>query len=70
MDTHPIAQYRRARGWTQAQLAAELGVHRNTVAGWENGRRPYPIHVPKLAQAFAIAPVQLQVEIDRWRQAN
>jgi transcriptional regulator with XRE-family HTH domain len=33
-----IAQARRARGWTQEQLAALVGVSRSAVAQWETGR--------------------------------
>jgi transcriptional regulator with XRE-family HTH domain len=30
---------RESKGWTQGQLAAEMGVHRETVARWEAGSR-------------------------------
>lgn len=32
-----IARARQLKGWTQAQLAAELGVHLNSVQKWEAG---------------------------------
>jgi len=32
-----IKQFREAEGWTQAQLAHEMGVHVNTVSAWETG---------------------------------
>jgi DNA-binding transcriptional regulator YiaG len=37
-DGTPIRALRQARGWTQEQFAAQLGVHPQTVAHWEQGR--------------------------------
>ena len=34
-----LRQLRLARGWTQAQLAQYLGVHKITVSRWERGER-------------------------------
>lgn len=33
-----IAAARRARGWTQGELATQVGVSRSAVAQWETGR--------------------------------
>jgi len=44
------AALRRARGLTQAALAARLGVHANTVARWERGE-----HAPSVAHLIAWA---------------
>jgi transcriptional regulator with XRE-family HTH domain len=33
-----IAAARQARGWTQGELAAQIGVSRSAVAQWETGR--------------------------------
>ncbi len=33
-----IAEARRARGWTQGELATQVGVSRSAVAQWETGR--------------------------------
>jgi transcriptional regulator with XRE-family HTH domain len=33
-----IAAARQARGWTQGELAAQVGVSRSAVAQWETGR--------------------------------
>ena len=41
---------RRRLGWTQARLAAALGVAANTVARWERGER-----APRSADAIRIA---------------
>jgi transcriptional regulator with XRE-family HTH domain len=35
----PIAAFRASRNLTQAELAARLGVKRETVARWESGAR-------------------------------
>jgi transcriptional regulator with XRE-family HTH domain len=35
MDGKAIRQFRLRMGWTQAQLAQEVGVTRNTIARWE-----------------------------------
>jgi putative transcriptional regulator len=48
-----VARQRRQRGWTQADLAAALGVSRQTVNAIETGR--YDPSLPlafKLARAF------------------
>jgi putative transcriptional regulator len=45
-----LAERRRARGWSQGQLANELGVSRQTVISLEKGRFD-----PSLPLAFRIA---------------
>ena len=45
-----VQDHRRQSGLTQAQLAAELGVSRQTVISIENGR-----YLPSLPLAFRIA---------------
>ena len=40
-------------GWTQEDLARELGVHRVTVARWETGEHSVPAPVAKLLARFA-----------------
>ncbi|MCV6586131.1 MAG: helix-turn-helix transcriptional regulator [Marinibacterium sp.] len=51
LDNH-IKALRRARGWTQKDLADRLSVSRQTVIAIENGR-----YDPSLPLAFAIASV-------------
>ncbi len=48
--TNRLPLLRSERGWSQAQLAALLGVSRQTVNAIENGR-----YDPSLPLAFAIA---------------
>jgi DNA-binding transcriptional regulator YiaG len=35
MDGKAIRRFRQRMGWTQTQLAQEVGVTRNTIARWE-----------------------------------
>jgi DNA-binding transcriptional regulator YiaG len=41
-DAHKFARRRVLLKLTQTELADTLGVHRNTVANWENGRNNIP----------------------------
>jgi len=50
--TNRVPELRRARGWTQAELAARLAVSRQTVNAIERGRGE-----PTLALAFQVAAV-------------
>jgi transcriptional regulator with XRE-family HTH domain len=44
-----IRQCRELRGWTQEQLARDLGVSLNTVQRWELGKnQPSPLALEKL----------------------
>ena len=49
-----LRDWRRKRGWTQAQAARYLGVSQRTIENWEQGYRPmrHPVAMKKLmAQA-------------------
>lgn len=50
---------RRARGWTQAELAARVGVSRDTVGQWESSRAPRPERVAQLAEVLGVPPDEL-----------
>lgn len=39
VSSHPLRQYRKAKGLTQEALGKELGVHSVTVSRWETGAR-------------------------------
>lgn len=45
-----LQRIRAEMGLTQTELADELGVHRVTVARWENGERGIPEPVARLLQ--------------------
>lgn len=49
----PITRLRLAKGWTQAQLAEEVGCLRGDISRWERGeRRPNTGSAIKLARAL------------------
>jgi DNA-binding transcriptional regulator YiaG len=50
MDADDLKAARARLGLTQAQLAAELGVHAMTVSKWETGQRGIPEPVARLMQ--------------------
>ncbi|HLG78790.1 MAG TPA: NB-ARC domain-containing protein [Ktedonobacteraceae bacterium] len=55
MQTHPLAAARIAHGWSQAQLAEQIGVSGKTVARWELGHNlPYRIHRERLCHLFGL----------------
>ncbi len=43
-----LLRFRTHRGWSQARLARELGVHYSTVSLWESGKRKIPKTVARL----------------------
>ena len=56
--TSRLPEFRGERGWTQAQLAAEVGVSRQTINSIETGRfEPSLTLALRLASLFA-APVE------------
>ena len=63
---HPIARYRRGRGWTQAELAHEVGVNLSTVQAWERGAQPRPRHLRQLAGVLQVDGLVLLTEITDW----
>ena len=55
MDTHQnFRELRLKFNLTQTQITKALNVDRNTVAGWDHGRRPRLKYLPALAQLFAL----------------
>lgn len=63
MVEHPIARYRRLKGWRQADLAEHMGVSLNSVQRWEKGAKPRPKHFAALAAALDISTVQLDAAL-------
>jgi transcriptional regulator with XRE-family HTH domain len=64
---NPVGRYRRAKGWTQADLARQMGVSTNTIQAWEKGANPRPRQLPKLAEAFGVDSLALFGELEAWR---
>ena len=55
-----VAELRKAAGWLQADLAAELGTRDRRVGEWERGeQQPQPRSVAELAAAFQVDPLDL-----------
>ena len=55
MKRHQLAHRRKTAGYSQEQLAEQLGVERSTVARWEAGdTEPQPWVRPKLATALGV----------------
>jgi transcriptional regulator with XRE-family HTH domain len=51
-----IRQLRESRGWSQEQLAKELGVSHSTVYNWEKGRTmPRVPHLQAIARTFNVS---------------
>ncbi|MGH2461585.1 MAG: helix-turn-helix domain-containing protein [Chloroflexota bacterium] len=67
---HPIQRYRIAKGWTQSELARQVGVSVNTVQAWERGAGIRPRNLTRLAGALGIEPLRLVNEIEEWREAS
>ena len=61
-----LRQYREARGWSQGDLAEQLGVDRDTVSRWERGvQAPHPYARQMLGKLFGVP-----VEEFRFRPAR
>lgn len=55
MKPADLKAFRKALGLSQEALAAALGLQRNTVARWENGRRAIPALLPASLEALSRA---------------
>lgn len=53
MSGKELKEIRERFGYTQAELAKEVGVQTDTVSKWEQGRRNIPAPVEKLIRLLA-----------------
>lgn len=59
-----IRALRQARGWTQYELALQVGVHPQAVYLWESGRRtPHVPQLRKLGQLFGLCSDEIDLEL-------
>lgn len=58
-EANPIRAYRAKCGFTLHELATRIGVQRNTVWRWEQGRVPDPDLWPAIIKATPITRQQL-----------
>jgi len=61
-NNHPLAQYRREHGLTQAALASELGVWPLTVWRWENRERTPRMKEARLISEQTKIPIGVLIE--------
>ena len=55
-----LIKLRKAKNWTQADLAHECGVSRNSIVNWEADKRePKISDIQKLAEVFGVSPNDL-----------
>ncbi len=57
--SHPLQAYRAKEKLTLDQLAQEIGVKRNTVWRWENGRMPRPRDWKRITKVTGVQPQDL-----------
>jgi transcriptional regulator with XRE-family HTH domain len=63
-----IRALRQARGWTQYELALQVGVHPQAVYLWESGRRtPHVPQLRKVGQLFGLCSDEIDLEVPRDR---
>ena len=63
---HDLVNLRKAAGFTQESLAAEVGADRSAVWRWESGRSvPEPITQPRLARALGVTQRELATILAR-----
>ena len=55
-----LRQFRKAKGWTQGDLAELSGYSRNSIINWETGKRaPRTVDIDKLAFVLGVTPHDL-----------
>lgn len=70
-----IAHWRKAKGWSQAQLAKAVGVSAAAVYQWEGSEKiekttPSSAHVEKVASALGITMAQFYGRLPKLAKAS
>ncbi len=66
-----VRRLRKARGYSQEELAFECGLHRTYISGVERGiRNPTVVILDKIAKALKVPPARLLEESTPSRQAS
>jgi transcriptional regulator with XRE-family HTH domain len=66
-----LRHYRQAKGWTQDELARQVGVRKNTVCYYEQGRiEPKVSRLCRLAAALGVSVCALLAEPQAVRRAG
>lgn len=55
MNVHRIKELREQKGWSQAELADKLGVHRITIVRIENGKSKNIELLSRIADLFGVS---------------
>lgn len=60
MLNEKLRQYRKAKGWTQDDLAERSGYSRSSIINWESGKRaPRTVDIDRLAIVLGVSPREL-----------
>ena len=61
--TDKMKLHRRAKGWTQFDMAEKMGLQQTIISSWEVGRRvPTPKNIIKIAEALDVDALYLLKE--------
>ena len=64
----PLARVLESQGRRASWVARQLGVHRNTMSRWVNGREPIPAaRITQIASLLGVAPADVATVADGVR---
>jgi transcriptional regulator with XRE-family HTH domain len=64
-----IAAWRKARGWSQRQLAEAVGVTVSAVSYWESGTTKPSRHLEKVVAAFGVEMAEFYGKVPKAKKA-
>lgn len=62
-----VREWRERRGWSRRRLAAAVGVHPRTLAGYEAGARRLPVACLRAISTVLVVPID---ELVVWGEAD